>query len=302
MKIGGVLACVLGVGLLAGAAEPGAGILVDSERQVWFTDSVTGVWKIDPRGEITHVYKHPALWLAMDVAGRYANAKPERYQRVTQKGVRPALLASTSGPITLCPEGEVFYAASNESGPLHILRLVPNGDNFVVAKVPDNTKGVKLRKVNAIAVGPDDTVYIAGNHTIRKVTKGGQVTNVIGPLATLDDCGKVAGIPKKHRPYLHGLAVDTSGTLYVAAMGCSAVLKVTPDGKMSTLLKEDDGWSPTGLAMYEKDLYVLESRNAGSTNKKDWTPRVRKIAADGTVTTVGSATATSRKLSASVIP
>jgi sugar lactone lactonase YvrE len=297
MKIGGVLVCVFGVCLLASAAEPGAGIVVDAERQVWFTDSVSGVWKIDPRGEVTQVYKHPALWLAMDLDGKYASSKPDRYQRITQKGVKPALLATTSGPITMCAEGEVFYAASNESGPLHILRLVPNGDNFVVAKVPDNTKGAKLRKVNAIAVGADDTVYIAGNHTIRKVTKGGQVSDIIGPLATLDDCGKVAGIPKKHRPYLHGLAVDKSGTLYVAAMGCSSVLKVTPDGKMSTLLKGDEGWSPTGLAMYESDLYVLEYKNAGSSSKKDWAPRVRKIAADGTVSTVGTAGAASHKAS-----
>jgi hypothetical protein len=65
-------------------------------------------------------------------------------------------------------------------------------------------------------------------------------------------------------------------------MGCSSVMKVTPDGKMSALLEGEAAWSPAGLATYERDLYVLESKNAGSTNKKDWTPRVRKIAADGT--------------------
>jgi sugar lactone lactonase YvrE len=295
MKTWGVLACILGGCLLAGAAEPGAGIVVDPERQVWFTDSVSGVWKVDPRGQVTQVYKHPALWLALDPDGRYSQSKPERYQRVTQKGVKPAMLASTSGPIAMCAEGEVYYAASNESGPLHILRLEPNGDNFVVAKVPDNTKGVKLRTVNGIAVGADDTIYIAGNHTIRKVTKAGAVSTVIGPLATLDDCGKVAGIPKNHRPYMHGLAVDASGTLYVAATGCSSVLKVTPDGKMSTLLKGEEGWSPTGVAMYEKDLYILEYKNAGSATKKDWLPRVRKLAADGNVSVLGTVSATSRK-------
>ena len=93
------------------------------------------------------------------------------------------------------------------------------------------------------------------------------------------------------------MAVDKSGTLYVAAMGCSSVLKVMPDGKMSTLLKGDEGWSPAGLAMYENDLYVLEYKNAGSASKKDWSPRVRKIAADGTVSTVGTPAATSHKAS-----
>jgi len=296
MNIGRMLAaCIFGGCLLANAAEPGAGILVDREGQVWFTDSVGGVWKINPRGEVTQAYKQGALWLALDLDGRYAQSKPERYERVTQKGVKPALLGSTSGPIAMCAEGEVFYAASNESGPLHILRLMPNGDNFVVAKVPDNTKGIKLRKVNGIAVGADDTIYIAGNHTIRKVTKSGSVSTVIGPLATLNDCVKFNGIPKKHRPYMHGMTIDASGTIYVAATGCSSVLKVTPDGKMSTVLQGEDGWSATGVAIYEKVLYVLEYQNAGSPNKHEWTPRVRKLAADGKVTVAGTVSATSRK-------
>jgi len=296
MNIGRTLAaCVFGGCLLANAAEPGAGILVDREGQVWFTDSVGGVWKISPRGEVSQAYKQGALWLALDLDGRYAQSKPERYQRLTQKGVKPAMLSSISGPIAMCAEGEVFYAASNESGPLHILRLMPNGDNFVVAKVPDNPQGQKLRKVNAIAVGLDDTVYIAGNHTIRKVTKSGEVSTVIGPLATLDDCGKVAGIPKKHRPYMKGLTVDSTGTIYVAATGCSNVLKVTPDGKMATALKGEEGWSPTGVATYEKDLYILEYKNVGSGNKREWTPRVRRLSADGKVSVVGAVSATSRK-------
>lgn len=293
MKI--LAACVLGGCMIASAAEPGAGILVDREGQVWFTDSVGGVWKVNPRGEVSQAYKQASMWLALDLDGRYAQSKPEKYQRVTQKGVKPAMLGSISGPITMCPEGEVYYAASNESGPLHILKLQPNGDSFVVAKVPDNTQGNKLRKVNGIAVGADDTVYIAGNHTIRKVSKGGQVSTMIGPLATLEGCVKVTGIPKKHRPYMHGLTVDGSGTVYVAATGCASVLKVTADGKMSTLVKAEDGWAPTGVAMYEKDLYILEYKNAGSSNKRDWLPRVRKVAADGTVTVVGTVSASSHK-------
>jgi sugar lactone lactonase YvrE len=274
--------------LLAAAAEPGSGIVVDQEGQIWFTDSSTGIWRVDPRGAVTMQSKHPTAWLSLDLDGRYSQSKPERYQRVTQKGVKPALLSSTSGPIAMGPTGDVYYAASNESGPLHILRLDPNGDNFVVAQVPDNTKGLKLRRVNGIAVGPDGAIYIAGNHTIRKVTKGGGVSTVVGPLATLDDCVKVPGIRKAHRPYMHGMAVDANGDIYVAATGCSSVLKVAANGKTTTVLQSEAGWAPTGVAMLGGDLYVLEYQNAGSGKRREWVPRVRKLSVDGKTTLMGT--------------
>jgi hypothetical protein len=208
------------------AAEPGAGIVVDSERQVWFTDSGAGVVRLSSRGELTPQSKQQARWLGFDSQGLYAQSKPERYQRITGKGVSPAVLASTQGPIAIGPDGDVYYAASNESGPLHILRLMPDGQNYVVAQIPDNTKGKKLRKVNGIAVGPDGAIYISGNHTIRKVTRQGAVSSVVGPLATLPGCGKVPGLKKAWRPYMRGLAVDAGGVIYVAATGCSSVFSI----------------------------------------------------------------------------
>src|SRR5580765_1582678 len=106
MRMVRILAWVCGGCLALAAAEPGSGIVVDRERQIWFSDSATGVWKVDPRGEVTLQYKHPAQWLGFDLDGRYAQAKPEKYQRITQKGVIPALLASAGGPIAIGPEGD----------------------------------------------------------------------------------------------------------------------------------------------------------------------------------------------------
>jgi hypothetical protein len=117
-KIG--FACVFLSGcLVCPATEPGTGIVVDRECQVWFTDSGTDVWRVGPTGELTMPYKSQARWLGFDANGRYAQAKPERYQRVTGKGVSPALLSSIGGPIAIRPEGDVYYAASNESGRSH---------------------------------------------------------------------------------------------------------------------------------------------------------------------------------------
>jgi hypothetical protein len=272
-------------GQAASAAEPGSGILVDHEKQVWFTDA-GGIWRLTGGGELTQQSKQAAQTLGYDINGRYAQAKPERYQRITGKGVSPAVLASTTGPIAMGPEGDVYYAASNESGPLHILRLSPNGESFVVAKFPDNGKGEKLRRVNGMAVGPDGAIYVAGNHTIRKVTREGAVTSIVGPLDSIPDCIKVTGLKKSWRPYMRGITVDGAGNIYVAAAACSTVLRVTADGKVATVLQSDAGWTPTGVATYEQDLYVLEYQNAGSPNKKLWVPRIRKLTPEGKATTL----------------
>jgi hypothetical protein len=56
---------------------------------------------------------------------------------------------------------------------------------------------------------------------------------------------------------------------------------MTPEGEVVLLMSSGD-WRPTGLTVVDGAVYVLEhgSRNA---------PRVRKIASDGSITTVGSA-------------
>jgi sugar lactone lactonase YvrE len=85
-------------------------------------------------------------------------------------------------------------------------------------------------------------------------------------------------------PFLRGLAVDAKGTVYVAATGCRSVLKITPDGKVSTVLKADRPWSPSGVAVHHEDVYVLEHISMNSDAHEDWPPRVRKLGRDGKIT------------------
>jgi hypothetical protein len=59
------------------------------------------------------------------------------------------------------------------------------------------------------------------------------------------------------------------------------VLKVAPDGKVTTLLQLQSPWSPTGVALFGGDLYVLEYLHTASDNRREWLPRVRKISPDG---------------------
>ena len=50
-----------------------------------------------------------------------------------------------------------------------------------------------------------------------------------------------------HSPYLRGLDVGEDGIIYATATGCRGVVKITPDGKVETILKAEQPWTPTGV-------------------------------------------------------
>ena len=87
---------------------------------------------------------------------------------------------------------------------------------------------------------------------------------------------------------MRGLAVESDGTVYAAATGCHRVVRITRDGKVEVVLKAERPWSPTGVAVHGGDIYVLEYTNANGGAADGWTPRVRKLARDGKVTTLAT--------------
>jgi hypothetical protein len=90
-------------------------------------------------------------------------------------------------------------------------------------------------------------------------------------------------------PFLNGITVSSSSDIYLAATGCRCVLKLDPEGRVSTVLKAESPWSPTGLALHGEDLYVAEWTNAHS-EQHDYRPRIRKVGHDGKVRTIGTVT------------
>jgi hypothetical protein len=87
------------------------------------------------------------------------------------------------------------------------------------------------------------------------------------------------------------LAVDSIGDMYVAATGSRSVLKITPQGIITTILQEPGPWTPTGIAVFHGEVYVLEWHDVAPSLeevRKAWIPRIRKIGRDGKVTTLAT--------------
>jgi sugar lactone lactonase YvrE len=141
-----------------------------------------------------------------------------------------------------------------------------------------------------IAVDSTGIVYVAdsSNHLIRKITKDGVVSTVAGQSG-LAGSGNGSGTSVTFN-YPQGLAVDSTGTVYVADSSNHLIRKITKDGVVSTLAGSGSAGSgsngsgtsatfraPSGLAVDSTGtVYVADTGNH----------LIRKITKDGVVSTL----------------
>jgi hypothetical protein len=117
----------------------------------------------------------------------------------------------------------------------------------------------------------------------------GTVKAVAHPIKVQDcDEDKADHKASSRLPYLRGLAVSSDGSMYAAATSCHRIIKFTPKGQVETVLKAERPWSPTGVAIHDRDVYILEYTNANGPATEGWRPRVRKLSRDGKISTLAT--------------
>jgi len=269
-------------------AHPGSGIVLDKEGNIYFTDTGKGVWKIDTQGKLSFLPASRFHWMTIDATGFFANSSKsfgEYFERVTSKSDKPDLIMCSDFPLVVNKDGNIYYA-NTRPGSAKIIKRTPDGQESVFA-----TNKI-FEFISDITSGADGSLYItessnANASTIRKIKMDG----TISIIATF--VGKESkDLPLETVPsYCRGLAVDSTGTIYVAATGSRSVLKITPQGKVTTILQSTSPWTPTGVALFRGEVYLLEWHDVTPENlevREAWTPRIRKIGLDGKVTTVAT--------------
>jgi hypothetical protein len=158
------------------------------------------------------------------------------------------------------------------------MKMTPTGSTSVLATLPATVKGEPLPHISGIITGSNGSLYYTEDSAIRRITAQGRISTVATVRALVN--GPSIPATDQH-PYLRGLAVDSHAVMYVADTGDARVLKITCHGKVTTLLQTQSPWSPTGVALFGSDLYVLEFLHTARDVRRDWLPRVRKIASNG---------------------
>jgi len=263
-------------------AHPGSGIVVDRHGEIYFIDTGSGVWKIDSQGKLTHLPGPMFHWMALDDDDCFSAVHLPTGARgdITRVGTSPTLLVASDFPIAIGSNGSLYYPSYTAGSGLKLMELT-SADRTTVLTNLSAAGGGDLRQVNGLAAGLDGSLYYTEDNAIRRIGARGQVSTVIANL-TLSTC---VSIPGNTRPLLRGLAADSHGTIYVAASGCGSVLKVSPRGQVTVAHQLQSPWTPTAVALFGSDIYVLEYlQTAASMEPEDrraWLPRVRKITADG---------------------
>ncbi|MBM3270483.1 MAG: hypothetical protein FJZ01_22845, partial [Candidatus Sericytochromatia bacterium] len=198
---------------------------------------------------------------------------------------------SVPGGLAVDATGNVFVADSFNN---RIRKVGPDGSVSTLAG--DGTAGsldgpggsARFYQPTGIAVDASGSVYVseAFNQRIRKITPAGVVTTLAGD-GTAGFADGASTSARFRNPV--ALAVDASGTLYVADRGNNRIRKVTPGGFVSTLAGDGtaafaDGAStsarfnnPVGVAVDATGtVYVADSNNQ----------RIRTISSGGTVATL----------------
>jgi hypothetical protein len=282
------LAASFALATLSAWAHPGSGIVVDQEGNVYFCGR--GLVKMDAKGKLTYLNrKTGGHWMCLDMKGSFSRTQPKYFERITPPGVKPALVFADGGsPIAVLPDGNLYYASNDEKltpGGLQVTRNSPRGE--ISAFPPDGKKVTERFGITGLAAGPEGALYIACPTAVLRLNMDGTFTTLADSIALKDcDVDYPDHNPNLPLPFLRGLAVDEHGTVFAAAVGCHAVVKITPDGKVETILKAERPWSPTGVAVHRGEVYVLEYTNANGGRAEGWYPRVRKRASDGEVTTL----------------
>ncbi|HEV8600510.1 MAG TPA: hypothetical protein VGQ69_14215 [Gemmatimonadales bacterium] len=280
-----VLLTLAAAGLLStpARAHPGSGIVVDRLGRVYFVDMVSGIWRLDTQGALTH-FPGPAFhWMTLDAAGLFAGVPLPSgpggdFARI---GTSPTLLLASDFPLSLGPDGRLYFPSQGRT-PLRIRTVSPQGQAGFLATLPATGSRGPLRWLNGLAAAPDGSLYYTEDDAIRRIGRDGQVATVAEHIVP-EGCGA-------RNPLLRGLDVDSAGNVFVADAGCGNVLKVTPAGAVTILPQVPRPWFSTGVALSGNHLFVLEFENPDTDDRRAMLPRIRKIAPDGTTSVVATVT------------
>ena len=218
-----------GTGAAARFWQP-QGVAVDTNGNVYVADSANGTIRLIGSGGVVSTWAGSASTGSADGGGGSARFYWPSGAAVDSSGTN--YVADTgNGTIRKVTAGGVVSTLAGAAGSF--------GTNDGAGS------SARFYGPQAIAADSSYNLYVAdtANHTIRKITSSGVVSTLAGSPGTNGLTDGTGGNARFNAP--HGVAVDSSGNVYVADTGNHTIRKVTSAGVVTTL---------AGLAGYYGDL------------------------------------------------
>ncbi|MGA3238396.1 MAG: protease pro-enzyme activation domain-containing protein [Bryobacteraceae bacterium] len=258
------------------------GVAVDAAGNLYIADTNNQrIREVNPAGIITTLVGNGGAGFSGD-GGPAANA--ELYNPY-------GVAVDASGNLYIADSGNYRVRMVSASGTITTVAgdgaCCFSGDGGAATKA-------ELYSPTGVAVDAAGDLYIADryNNRVRKVAASGTITTVAGngSYGNTGDGGAAASATFR---YPEGVAVDSSGNLYIADSGNARIREVNAAGSISTFVGgavNDGGLGVFGLLNQPSGV---ARDNAGNTYVADTNNnRVRKVAADGTIATVAGTGAT----------
>ena len=294
-----------------------AGIAVDGAGNIFVSDSRNhAIRKVFTDGRVENF------------VGSFSGSSDESLGgSFTGSGTRDdwGLQAEFSNPQGLASDsfGNIFVA---ESGSHRIRKVSPFGQvshyvggiNFS-GSADGSPANARFNRPSDVAVDSVGNIYVAdsGNHAIRRIAANGTVSTWAGTMGQQGDLNASGNSARFQSP--QGIAVDVSGNVYVADTGNCLIRKIAPNRTVTILAgaaftgsagacgrasftgsahaaflgsadanfpQSLDGNLSTARFSFPTDIEVDAAGNLYVTDSG--TSKVRKVSANGTVTTLGN--------------
>jgi len=268
------------------SAHPGAAIAVGTDGRVYFADTGGGNFVIGLDRKIVRLEGPAFHWFAFDPQSRFRST---RWPTLPDAEFRSAdaLVLSSDFPVAIGTDGQFYFPERGTDQRVRIVGIQPSGARAVRATLPPVLSGGRaVPWLNGLTAGPRGDLYYTEDRAVKRIDPQGRVS-IVAANVTVPNCTAIPGIESELGPYLRGLAVAPDGSVYVAASGCGALLKIDSKGRSGVILRTTAPWAPTAVAVANGEVYVLEYSHTASDNRREWMPRVRKISRTGTVTSLG---------------
>lgn len=169
-----------------------------------------------------------------------------------------------------------------------IRRISPAGEvTTLVAAVPADPASGSLRAISDLAVGNSDELFLLASQKLYEVSRSGAVTQLV-EFSNID----IGAAQPFTDTILTGVVIDGAGNFFVASQS-GVVYRFTPAGTlgifagMPQLTGSVDGKGP--LALFRNAESVDRDTDGNLFVLELGYNHIRKVAPDGTVTTLGSA-------------